>query len=280
MFHIHRQVLVANALLFGVLTLSAGLSAADENLVADDSSTDNSFGIETGYTHDSGKYGTRLETRTSTVPLTLYYDAGHYEFEASLPYTHNSGPAGSIAGRVRHQTTQTRPIVDVQGIGDSSLGVTRDIINNERSGFSFDLGANVKLATGDVHRGLGTGANDYALFTDVSQTIKRLTLTGTAGYTKNGSKGLVVVNGYQENLRFKNSAYGQLDGSVRLYDQTKLGLSYFAQQPIAGKDPEEESTGYLSLDLGKHVDLNLYVLKGFTKASPDRGYGATVRAYF
>jgi len=276
---ITRKRLMANALLFGIMATSPGLSFADED-TGTDASTENSYGIETGYTHESGKYGTRQETRSATVPLTAYYDTEHYGIEAMLPYMSITGPAGGIAGRVRHLISQPRPIVTAQGIADSTVSVTRDLLNSESAGLDWDLGTTIKFATGDVHRGLGTGANDYALFTDVSEMISQLTLTGTAGYTWYGSKGLVMVNGYMENLQFKDAAFGQLDGAVKLHEHTKIGLTCYAQQPTEGKIPEEESTAYLTIGLGNHVDLKLYALKGFTKASPNQGYGATMRADF
>lgn len=280
MFYSTRKGLVACVLLCSLLTFATQSSFADQDTTTDDAASDNSFSAGVGYAHDTGTYGSRATSTTSTTSLTLDYSTDNYQFEASLPYTKISGPAGNLAGRTRHRTTLIRPSATTQGVGDSTLSVTRDLWDNDHLGFSWDLGASAKLATGDVHRGLGSGANDYTVSTDVSESIKRLTLQGTVGYTWYGSKGPTLVNGYLENLRFKDGTDEQLDGSLNLFGRSKVGLNYSTQQPTEGKIAQKEATAYLSLGLGKQFDLYLYALKGYTRASPDRGYGLTLSDNF
>ncbi len=276
MFYPKRKGLVACVLLCSLSPFATQYSFADQDASADDAASDNSFSAGVGYAHDAGTYGSRVTSTSSTTSLTLDYSTDNYQFEASLPYTKMSGPAGNLAGRSRHRTALLRPSVTTQGVGDSTLSVTRDLWANDHLGFSWDLGANAKLATGDVHRGLGTGANDYSISTDVSESIKRFTLQGTVGYTWYGSKGPTLVNGHVENLRFKDGTDEQLDGSLTLFGRSKVGMNYSTQQPTEGKIAQKEVTAYLSLGLGKQADLYLYALKGYTRTSPDRGYGLTL----
>lgn len=263
------------AALLGAVTSKNALASAEDQKAAGDLS------VGIGAEHEAGKYGTTQTTRSWTVPLEVSYDTDNYAFDLIVPYVRQTGPAGSIAGRIRRRPRQVRPIVTDSGMGDSTVSATRYLVQSDKSGVTWDLGAVIKLDTGDVKKGLGTGAKDYSLQTDLAKNFDKLVLTGTLGYSWLGSPGFVVINGVRENLQFKNVTYGSVDGSYPIGTGARAGLTYFQEQAVeAGGFPQKDVTVYLSMKPSNSTKLRLYVLKGLADGSPDHGVGVTFTASF
>ncbi len=263
------------AALVGVVASWSSIASAEDQKASGDLS------VGTGVEHETGKYGTTQTTRSWTVPLELSYDTDNYVFDLTAPYVRQTGPAGSLAGRLRRRPRQVRPLVTGSGIGDTTVSATRYLVQDDKAGVTLDIGVVVKFDTGDVKKGLGTGANDYSLQTDLAKNFDKLVLTGTLGYSWLGSPGVVVVNGVRENLQFKNVTYGSVDGSYPIGTGTKAGLTYFQEQAVeAGGFPQKDVTVYLSMNTSDSTKLRLYVLKGLADGSPDHGVGVTFTASF
>ena len=252
-------------------------TAAEDDKKSDDA--DWSAGV--GAQYESGRYGRAQRTRQWTFPVDASYGTDAALFDVSVPYVQLTGPAGSTAGQARHRANTPRAIVTTQGVGDSTLSATRFLVDGAESGFSWDIGGIVKFATGDVHKGLGTGANDTSLLTTLEQRIADFSLRGTAGRWWLGSAGVENVNGVQENLKFLDPFYATLDGSYRTGDTSRLGVSYYGEQVAErGGFRQKEATLYGRFDTSKSTDLRMYLLKGFAPGSPNRGAGVTFTSWF
>ncbi|MHB8741758.1 MAG: transporter family protein [Sulfuricaulis sp.] len=269
------KALLLAALLGVVASKNSMASDADDQKI----SGDLSVGI--GAEHETGKYGTTQTTRSWTVPLDVSYDTDNYAFDLTVPFVRQTGPAGSIAGRIRLHPRQVQRVVTDSGVGDSTVSATRYLVQDDKAGVTWDIGVVVKLDTGDVKKGLGTGANDYSLQSELTKSLGKFVLTGTLGYSWLGSPGVVVINRVNENLQFKNVIYGSVDGSYPIGTTTTAGLTYFQEQAVeVGGFPQKDVTAYLNMDTSDSTQLRLYVLKGLADGSPDHGVGVTFTASF
>ncbi|MHB8533900.1 MAG: hypothetical protein ACYDBW_00435 [Sulfuricaulis sp.] len=260
-----------------LVTLIGVVAARNAFAGADDKNTSGDLSVGIGLEHDSGKYGTTQTTRSWTVPAEISYATDNYLFDLTVPFVRQTGPAGSIAGRIRRRPRLVRPVVTSAGLGDSTVSATRYLVQDDESGLSWDVGAVIKLDTGDVKKGLGTGANDYSLQSDLGRNFGRLALTGTLGYSWIGSPGAVVIHGISENLRFKNVPYGSVDGAYPIGKDTKAGVTYFQERATeTGGFPQKDVTVYLDTNTNDSTDIRLYVLKGLADGSPNRGVGVTL----
>ena len=258
----HRQavrpieMLLLMALL-GVVTPKNSMASTEDQKAPEDLS------VGIGAEHEAGKYGTTQTTRSWTFPLAVSYDTDNYAFDLTAPYVRQTGPAGSIAGRIRRRPRQVRPVVSDSGSGDSTVSATRYLVQGDQAGVTWDIGAVIKFDTGDVKKGLGTGANDYSLQTDLAKNFDKLALTGTLGYSWLGSPGFVVINGVRENLQFKNVIYGSVDGSYSIGTDTKAGLMYFQEQATeVGGFPQKDVTAYLSINTSDSKEASCLCVEG------------------
>jgi hypothetical protein len=251
--------------------------AADDGKQSDEADWSAGVGAE----YESGKYGRGQTTRQWTFPVDTSYLSDNYLLDLSVPYLRFTAPAGSTAGQARHRANTPREIVTTQGVGDSMLSATRFLVDGGKSGLSWDVGGIVKFATGDVHKGLGTGADDYSLLTTLVERMDEFSLRGTLGRWWLGSAGVQNVNGVQENLKFLNPFYATVDGSYKASDTSRVGVSYFTEQVAEkGGFRQKEGTLYGRFDTSESTDLRIYLLKGFAKGSPDHGAGVTFTGWF
>ncbi len=264
------------ALIWGGLSCSA--QAADS---ADTGQSDNTLSVGTGLDFASGKYGTRQNSKTLSLPLLAAYDTDNYGLDVSLPYLWQSGPAGMIAGARRRPTSGVHYNVVEHGWGDLTVGLSRILYDNPDSGWTTDVKGIVKFATASQSKGLGTDKNDYSLQGDVFKGWSRFGASGTLGYSVLGSPGHVVVTGVQENIVFRNVFYGYLGASYKMSDKLRAGLTFHREQAAeTGGFPQKDVTVSLTDKLAAATRLQVYVLKGMANGSPNREGGATINTSF
>jgi hypothetical protein len=254
----------------GVMDVSAEASN-DENIV----------GISVGYDHTTGTYGTKKTSNTLTVPVTLTYDTGNYGFALTVPYVRQTTLAGSIAGRRVIGVGSSNQIISQAGLGDATGAVTRYLFDDDETGISIDVKGEIKFATGDLTKGLGTGKNDYSVQLDVYKYYDNWGMSGTAGYSVLGSPGDVVVNGVQQNITLNNVYYGSIGVSYKSSENIKTGLAYDMQQAAEiGGIPQKDIRANLTLNHSNETSFHFYILKGLSDSSPDWGSGASVSTSF
>lgn len=226
---------------------------------------DETLSVTSGIDYSSGRYGNRIRTETLTIPLGLKYESGSWTARASIPYIDSTGPA-DVVGRGDDRISlgnsgQGRKRVG--GQGDMTISLSRALY--EENAWLLEVGAKVKLATGDKDKGLGTGKNDYALQGEIYRVIGKHTLFAILGAKKMGDP---------DGIDLRDPLYGSLGWSTRAAGNISLGFSYDYRQKLqASSDPVRESTVFLTYRMDPRWKFQSYVVYGFSRASPDLGGG-------
>jgi len=259
---------------FVALLLAAGMAHAQDGL---------SLGV--GADYSSGDYGSETTTKILSVPLSAKYTTGDWSFKASLPWLRvegdanvvpglgnvvNLNPIGRGRGNRGGAGGETDATGTTSGIGDLRLSATYAIPMQGRWG--VDLTANVKVATADEDKGLGTGANDYGAAVDVYRGVgEATTLFGGVGYTALGDSEYIEVD---------SVINGNVGVSQRV-GENSVGLMYDYRQPTSeDADDRSEVTGFFSFPTSDTSKMQLYATKGLTDGSPDWGAGLSFSAGF
>lgn len=247
----------------------------------DGNKSEKTVSVSLGFDHTAGKYGTKQESTSTSIPAIISYGTDNYLAAITVPYLEQTGPAGSIAGARRHIVVGSNKILSEKGLGDILGSVTGYVIDNEDTGISLDVKAKVKFGTADVSKGLGTGKNDYSLEADLYKDFDKSGLSGTLGYTRLGSPGKVVVNGIQQNIVLHNVFYASIGSTYQFSEATTAGLTLNTEQSSENGMPRQED---VTLDINNKINkankLDFYLLKGLANGSPDRGFGASLKSTF
>lgn len=245
------------------------------------------FSLGVGVDYSSGDYGTETTTKILSVPVGAKYATGDWLFRASLPWIRVDSDANVLpglgvvdnlnpVGRGRGNGNggggdPTAPTTGTtSGIGDLRLAATYAI--PMEGAWGVDLTGNVKIATADEDKGLGTGANDYGAAVDVYRSVGELTTVfGGVGYTMLGDSDYIEVDSV-------------LNGNVgfsRKFGNNSAGLVYDYRQPTSeDADDRSEITGFFSFPASDTSRVQLYALTGLTEGSPDWGAGLNFTAGF
>jgi hypothetical protein len=260
---------------FLALFLAAGMAHADDGL---------SLGV--GVDYSSGDYGSDTTTKILSVPFSAKYATGDWTFKASLPWLRVQGDAnvvpglGSLVnlnpnGRGRGNGggggDPTAPTSGTtSGIGDLRLAATYAIPLQGQWG--VDLTGNVKVATADEDKGLGTGANDYGAAVDVYRSVgDATTLFGGVGYTLLGDSDFIEVD----------SVWNANVGFSHKLGNSSAGLMYDYRQPTSeAADDRSEVTGFYSFPTSDASKMQVYATKGLSDGSADWGAGVNFTAGF
>jgi len=255
-------------------------------LLAGTAHAEDGFSVGIGADYSSGDYGSDTTTEIFSVPVSAKYTTGDWVFKASLPWMRIDGDAnvvpglGSVPntnprGRGRGRgngggTDPTAPTTGTtSGIGDLRLAATYAIPTE--GAWGVDLTGNVKIATADEDKGLGTGASDYGVAVDVYRDINGTTVFGGLGYTWLGESDFIDVDAVIN---------GNLGASWKL-GVGSIGLMYDYRQPASEQsDDRSEITGFYSFPTGETSKMQVYATKGLTDGSPDWGGGVSFTAGF
>ena len=242
--------------------------------------------LGSGVQFTSGNYGGSSSTSILTIPFSARYERDAWTLRATVPYLRITGPRAVIPGvgrvddnvldnllgltgsqRGRGQTERRT----VSGLGDATASATYTLYSaGNRSGIG--LTGKLKFATGDEKQGLGTGSNDVAVQVDAFQNVGRGTIFGAVGYTLFGDS---PIANFENVMNFGVGALQRLDGG------DSIGAAFDLRQ--AGNPapaPQRELTGFWSHRLEGNWRTQLYVLKGFSRGSPDWGGGITAAYVF
>jgi hypothetical protein len=238
-----------------------------------------SLGVGVDYT--SGTYGTDVKTDITSVPFTAKFNSGNWTYKASLPWLHVSGNPNVLPGL--GEVGNVNPHGRGRGQGNSGGGTGTPVESGSASGvgdlrlaatYSFDTGSplgvdltgNVKIATADADKGLGTGANDYGVAVDLYRAFGSTTLFGGVGYTELGTTQYIDVNAVA-NLNAGASWKVGAGAVGAMYD--------YRQAASSVSDPRSEVTGFYSFDTGHAGKMQLYATAGLANGSPDWGGGVS-----
>lgn len=129
-----------------------------------------------------------------------------------------------------------------------------------------DLTGNVKIASANADKGLGTGANDYGVAVDAYRAFGATTLFGGVGYTKLGTTRYIDVNAV---------ANANAGASWKVGAGTVGAMHDYPQAASSVSDPRSELTGFYSFGTGHAGEMQLYATAGLANGSPDWGGGVS-----
>jgi len=81
----------------------------------------------------------------------------------------DSGAGGSsgVSGGSGGGGGTAAPITTRDGLGDVAFSMAYKLLDDSRMPVGLDVGGKIKFGTADTSKGLGTGKNDYNLYTEI-----------------------------------------------------------------------------------------------------------------
>lgn len=258
-------------------TLGLGLCLLAPLLQADEGEPGASHTLSFGSYYGEGDFGEDRDTRIVYLPLSYEYSRDGWRWSASLPWLRISGPGDvllNIGGVTRPDQPQREPERDnvaTSGAGDLLLRATRELAPWSESAPFIDLAVEVKLPLADETQGLGTGARDYALQSDLYQVWGSTTVFVTLGYRWRGQSDW--FDGLQD------SASVSLGWSRPLLqeagaDAWSWGLIYDYREAASLLSSDiHELLPYLNWSPGGAWSVMAYATRGFSRDSIDVAAG-------
>jgi hypothetical protein len=189
--------------------LTQGLLVAALCAIGAVASADTQFELSAGTEYTRLKFADGTTSSIWYAPFSARIDIGNWSIHATIPYESISAPQNLIvflnddptgAGASNPGSTPTSAALrrTVSGIGDSSLAVTYSFDEIGGSPLYVDLGARVRVPTGNAHAGTGIGATDYGLHSEWGVELTRWGAALSGGRRYLGTvDGLDRVNGWQ-----------------------------------------------------------------------------------
>jgi hypothetical protein len=241
-----------------------------------------------GGDYSTGDYGSDTTTTIWSVPFSARYTSGAWTFKATLPWLRvdgdvnvlpglgnvgNSNPNGRGKGRGNGGAPQPTPeptdAGSASGLGDLRVAATYAFDTGTPLG--IDLTANVKIATADEDKGLGTGANDYGLLLDLYRDLDGTTVFGGVGYQILGDTDYVETK----------DVFGANVGAQHAWGPGTFGVVYDWRGAASHTaDPRSELTGFYSVRSSDATKWQFYATKGLSDGSPEWGGGIFVTHAF
>lgn len=232
--------------------------------------------LSSGFDYSSGKYGTASSTNTVSVPVSALYETGAWSLKVTVPYLIVTGEgdvvvSGRTGGRRATTTTMMMKTRTTQsGLGDVVTMATYDLYSSDESNSGIDLTGRIKFGT--ASKAFGSGLNDYSAQMYAYTSVGDLSPSFSLGYEVVGSSTTAPMN---------NVFFGSIGTGYRLTDQTRIGMDYrYAQKASATGSEQKDASLYASQELSRDIYLRGYVLKGFSAASADSGFGMSIATTF
>jgi hypothetical protein len=247
--------------------------------------------LATGIEYSNGDYGELSPTEAIVVPFSAKLTFGKLALRASIPYVIVRGPAniapviddsggtrssnsgsgssggssGSGSGGGSSDDNDFATDRDARGFGDASLAATWSFNRIAATSLYVDLTSRVRLHTGDTATGLGNGATDYVVQSEVGW---------------DGRKGGVFVSGGRRFLGTTATA-ARVDGwqASAGYWRNIGKISVFGAQgtwrdaSVAGATDPRSIDLFLTRRLSTGWKFEVSGSVGLSNASPDYAAG-------
>lgn len=226
--------------------------------------------LTAGLEYTSGDYGATSDTDIWALPIGLKYQTGPLTLRLGTSWLRITGPGGVTPegepiGSAGARTTE-------QGMGDITTSLTWNLLDERKYAVGLDVGAKVKFGTADEKKSLGTGENDYALQAEIFKPIDAWNPFFKLGYSWKGDP---------SGIDYRNVWYGSTGTDYRLSKTYSVGAYYdWRQKLTATGNPISEATLYFNTRINDSNKLNVYLIKGFSDASPDWGAGLALSHVF
>jgi len=229
-----------------------------------------SYKYSIGADYSSGEYGDAETTTMMFLPVAATYTTGNWSFKGSMSLVSLDGP-GTADGDSTINTGAANTSSEF-GLGDTWLAATYSVEAMPYQWGYLDLGAKVKLPTGDTDKRLGTGEIDYSIQADYFKPLGDVTSFVTLAYK--------VKNDYSyedSNILLNNVWYLSLGADYAVSKSLNTGVILdYQQASIDTNDARTELMGYGRYTLSNRWQVMGYGYTGFTDASPDLGVGIQV----
>jgi hypothetical protein len=249
------------------------------------------FTLSTGLNYSSGDYGGASKTQLWYVPVTGKVVTGPMTLKLTVPYLRVKAPsnvtvivdsgAGGSSGVGGGESEGegdggggTAPSITTRdGLGDVTFSMAYKLWDDSRMPVGMDVGGKIKFGTADTSKGLGTGKNDYNLYTEIYRVWdNKLNTFINIGYRWYGDTA---------STNFRNAGLFSAGLAYPMSRALSVGLDYgYRQKLLTSLDAASEATTYLNYKLPSGHKLQFYAVKGFTRASPDWGAGMTIAMPF
>lgn len=223
--------------------------------------------FSTGVDYSSGDYGTEEETEVIAVPFSVRLSVNDWAFRVSAPYLQVTGPAdidelsdgsGSVTPIVREGT--------VRGIGDTTVAVEKAFRRIGGSSAYVEIAASARLPTGDEDKGLGIGATDYTLNTEIGVNTR-----GGGAYISGGYRFLGERDGVE---RRDNAAQAGIGGWLPAGDRVRVGAyANWREASIEGNEDPATAGVYVTVRASERLRVAFTASGGLTDASADYSTG-------
>jgi len=160
-----------------------------------------------------------------------------------------------------------------EGFGDLAASVACGLIGEDAADVAVDVGVKAKFATADRRLDLiTTGRNDYSLFVDVLRRFGGTSAFGTLGRTRKGDPA---------GVDYRDPWFATAGLSHGVGGGLSVGALYDAREKVtADGDPVREASVFLEWNRVGSGKVLFYLVRGFSRASPDVGAGATFTVRF
>ncbi|MGD8484335.1 MAG: transporter [Thioalkalispiraceae bacterium] len=227
------------------------------------------YSFTTGAEYTVGDYGSAIDTSALYVPFTLGYNTEQYAWSVTVPYVRISGSEDVIFSSMTRspmlsKTTTSNVEHTDSGLGDITLTGSYQLQKETKQSAWLAVTASIKLGTADEDKQLGTGENDYSLQLEAAKQA----LHGYVGYK---------IVGDSNTVEYDNVIYAAAGIVMPANDDWTAGVEFYTEQAaVSGADDAMEASLSLSKPLSKEKQFSVYLIKGFTDASPDWGVGVTL----
>ncbi|MGE0221786.1 MAG: transporter [Acetobacteraceae bacterium] len=206
-------------------------------------------------------------TETFEIPLRLRYRDGPYKAALRIPYLAVTGPQSPVPdiGVVGSPTSGRST---VRGIGDLRLsGAVRIVGGGDDDWFHLELGAGVKLPTGNYDMGLGSGQIGLSALAEATFDIRPdLSLDLTFGRFFRTRR--------PDGLDLRDFFYVSADLGYDVLPRVTIGITLDAQQKSVSYGSAVLEAGlYAEYEFTSGTRIGLSVYRGFTRDSSDFAIG-------
>lgn len=221
----------------------------------------------TGVEYSSGEYGGEETTEVVAVPFAVRLTVDEWTFRASSSYLSVTGPAdisedGESGGSAVVRNGSER------GFGDTTLSLERAFRQIGGSDAYAAITARVRLPSGDDDKGLGTGAIDYALLTEVGISNHLGGAYISAGYRFLGER--------DDGPERQDGMLAGVAAWLPVGNRMRVGaFGNWRQASVDGNDDPATAGAYVSYRVAERLRVTLTATGGLSNASPD--YIAGVR---
>jgi len=212
--------------------------------------------LTAGYTE--GDFGTSVKSELYSLTAEFGHLSGGYDLSASI-HLHNLRTSGDGQSS------------SASGIGDAVLRFGKRLWRDADERSSLNGAVSLKLATGDVDNGLGTGATDAGVQLSINRKAGVYSFTALAGYTQVGEPSGVDYDNVVSYGIGVNRSFSRSNVFASLQGQT-------AAVPDAAA-PLDFDMGFFYVFSADAVVIT-HAFVGLSDGSPDGGFGLGIVRWF